>query len=376
MAMRATAGRCGEDVRNDCWVELTDVSSDIRVDSSILPLYGKQIESEARSALRGMGVEGLGAHIVDSGAFPFCIRARVESAALKLGVPEPLAVHPSFPARGLGAPSVRRTRLYLPGNTPKYFINAALHGPDAVILDLEDSVPPDEKEDARSLVRHALAELDFGTCERMVRVNSGEAGAQDIASVAGAGADTLLIPKAEDPAEIAKIQADLKLIPLLETAKGILRAGDIAAASPKVVAIAIGVEDYLSDIGATRAEPDALAFALGQVLNAARANGVQALASVWTDLEDAAGYELFARKMAGLGFEGVGCLHPSQIALAMRAFEPTPEEVAAAERIVGEYAAKGGAILVDGRMVDAPVAARAHRLLSRASNSLPNWRLV
>jgi citrate lyase subunit beta/citryl-CoA lyase len=372
MAMKLTAGHQGDDVRNDCWVELTPGNASVVIASTVMAIYGQQIESTVRETLGKLGLDGVGAKIMDSGAFDWCIRARIEAAASRLLPnlrPTPEKVQTRTPQSELRN---RRTRLYVPGNTPKFFINAVLHGPDAIILDLEDAVPLEEKVDARFLVRHALAGVDFGACERMVRINRGEHQSQDFEFIENSGAETILLPKVESPEEIDALNTKLNVIPLLESARGIGNAMNIAGAKG-VVALAIGIEDYMADIGATR---EGLAFAYSQVVNAARANGIQPLASVWSDIEDLDGLRRETKRLVNLGFEGVGCLHPSQIAPVLRVFQPSEVEIERAKRIVEAFETNGGAISVDGMMVDAPVAARAEVLLDRAKNSLTGWRIA
>ena len=275
---------------------------------------------------------------------------------------------------------LRRTRLYLPGNTPKFFINAGLHQPDAVILDLEDSVPPGEKDSARLLVRNALRAVNFFAAEKMVRVNSLPQGLEDVRFMAEHGVQTILIPKVESAEDVIAIEQDLqgfgnleglKLIPIIESAKGVLNAYAIATASPRVVALSIGLEDYATDIGAQRTKEGKESFwARSMIVNAARAAGIQPLASVFSDMEDETGLRTFVEDSKALGFEGIGCLHPRQVKIAHEMFAPKPEDVEKAKRIVtafDEAQAKGiGAISVDGKMVDAPIVERARKVLRLA----------
>src|SRR5437879_470327 len=179
-AMRVgEAGQWGENIRSDThvWVEPRERGLvDIVLESRVKPYYGDAILAQARQVLSVLKVEHAQVVIHDEGALPFVISARIEAAAKRAGFGEGLkalperVVLPEVPPRD----RLRRSRLYLPGSEPKYFINAALHGPDAVILDLEDSVHAAEKDAARILVRNALRAVDFGPCERMVRINRSE----------------------------------------------------------------------------------------------------------------------------------------------------------------------------------------------------------
>jgi len=370
--MKLTAGHRGDDVRNDCYVELTPGNPQIRINSAVGAVYRRTIEAEVAAALKQYAPEGVGAIVEDFGAFGWCLEARVEAAArLLTGSSSQKPTTESQSSKSV----TRRTRLYLPGNTPKFFINAKLYGADAVILDLEDAVPEAEKDEARVLVCHALRKVDFGSSERMVRINSGALGQADLAAVSEAGADSVLAPKVESAAAIEALGSPLPVVALIESAKGVANAMEIASARG-VVALAIGVEDYLADTRGSRENPHAMAFAYGQIVNAARSAGISPLASVFADIDDLVGFRAEVERMISLGFDGVGCLHPSQVPIALQAFMPSDEEVSQARRILEAFESHGGALSVDGRMVDAPVAARARKLLERAQATLPDWRLA
>ena len=378
----ATAGHAGPDARSDCqvrvWRPEPGVAPEVILRSKVASMYGPAIRALLLETRARLDADDLAIEIDDLGALPWTLMARLEAAVLRLR-PETRATAPS-PLAGAGSaapgPHLRRSRLYLPGDAPKLFINAGLHRPDAIILDLEDAVAPAEKDAARILVRNALRSVDFHGAERMVRVNALPAGLADITALAPHGVDVFVLPKVESAEAVAAAHACIQqagatsgLLATIETAKGVLRAAEIAAA-PGAVAMTLGLEDYAADIGAIRTHDGReSAWARGQILNAARAAGVQPLGSVYADIDDADGFLAWARGEQEMGFEGVACLHPRQIALAHLAFSPNPEEVAKARRIVTAYdealASGLGAIAVDGRMVDAPVAARARKILAR-----------
>jgi citrate lyase subunit beta/citryl-CoA lyase len=387
----ATAGVRGPDVRSDCWVEVRPTPAGAApartVESRVAALYGRAIRELLESALRTLGAEDLSVTLQDSGALPFTLMARIEAAVRRMRPDaEGELLPPLDPATVYPAPRerARRTRLYLPGNTPKYFVNAGLHRPDAVILDLEDSVAEAEKDAARHLVRAALRAVPFYGAEKMVRVNRLPLGLEDVRHLAPHGVHTVLLPKAERAEEVRAVHDQIErlrregavsqpvhLVPIVESARGVLAAAAVAAAAPSVVALAIGLEDYTADIGARRT-PDGQesAWALGQVVNAARAAGVQPLASVFGAVDDETGLRAWAGRAAALGFEGIGCLHPRQVRPVHEAFAPDATEQRRAQEIVARFAAAAGAgegvIAVDGEMVDAPVVARARRVLARA----------
>ena len=374
----ASAGPLDASSRSDCAVRVWETSSGEAaartINSKVLRLYGTALRAEIEASLAALGASDLSLALDDQGALPFTLRARIETAVCRLR-PETrrtIAHAANGPNTSSRRRSLRRTRLYLPGNTPKLFINAGLYGADAIILDLEDAVAPAEKDAARILVGHALAAVDFGPSERMVRVNVGAAGLAEIEALAPLGVDVFVLPKVETPAAVAaahdavlRAGGQAGLLVTLESARGVMAAAEIAAA-PGVVAMTLGLEDYTADLGATRtADGVESAWARGQVLNAARAAGIQPLGSVYPAIDDDAGFARWVRRERDLGHEGVACLHPRQVALAHAALAPGDAEVAAAERVIAAAArAAGGVTSVDGRMVDAPVVARARRVLA------------
>ena len=290
---------------------------------------------------------------------------------------------------------MRRSRLYLPGNEPKFLVNAGIHGPDGVILDLEDSVHPSEKDAARLIVRNALRQVDFMGAERMVRINQGERGLEDLKFLVPHNVHVILIPKCEDAGQVkavdekilavakqAGLKADVLLMPIVESAAGALRAFEIASASPRVVALTIGLEDYTADIGTRRTPEGRESFwARSQVVNAARAAGVQPIDTVFSDVRDMEGLRESVLEAKGLGFEGKGCIHPRQIDVIHEAFAPTETEIERAKRIVTafeEAEAKGlGVVSLGSKMIDPPVVKRAlHtvRLAIAAGKLDEDWR--
>jgi len=381
----ATAGMHGGDVRSDCWVQVEPATGQptLQLTSRVEALYGESIRALVRETLATLDAADLSVTMDDSGALPYMLLARLEAAVLRLRPATSTTVLPpinpitQYPTN---RHRLRRSRLYLPGNTPKFFINAGLHRPDAVILDLEDSVAGTEKDAARLLVRNALRTVNFYGAEKMVRVNALPAGLDDIRALALHGVHVFLLPKTESADVVSaadqlltQLGSDAFLIPLVESAKGVLQAWSIATSSPRVVALAIGLEDYTADLGAQRtAEGRESLWARSQVVNAARAAGVQPLSSVFANIDDQTALLAWARAERGLGFEGIGCLHPRQVAVTHQAFAPTEEEVARAQRILAAYtdalAAGQGVTTVDGMMIDAPVVARAEQIINTVAN--------
>src|SRR5271157_4559542 len=207
---RAEAGRAGGDVRSDLHVSFAERATggiEIELRSRVELYYGEAIRQQVRDVLQALGVEHALLEIVDEGALPFVIAARVEAAVRRAGIGQGKSALPD--AVALPAPSardrLRRSRLYLPGNEPKYFINAGLHAPDAIILDLEDSVHHAEKDVARRLVRNALRAVDFGAAERMLRINQLPLGLADLEEVVPQAPDLILIPKVENPGQVSDV---------------------------------------------------------------------------------------------------------------------------------------------------------------------------
>ena len=385
----AEAGHWGKEVRSDVHVALEARDSggvEISLESRVAPYYGAAILEQTREVLSELGVKHARVSIHDEGALPFVIAARIEAAARRAGIgvgkhslPEQHPLPASSQKDGL-----RRSRLYLPGSEPKYYINASLHAPDGVILDLEDSVHRGEKDAARILVRNTLRAVDFGRCERMVRINQLPLGLEDLAEVVGESPDLILIPKAEGPEEVREVDrmiAEIKerngivrpiwIMPIIESALGIENAFAVATGSENVAALTIGLEDYTADLGVVKTtEGRESQYARSRVVNAARAAGVQAIDSVFSDVVDVDGLRRWAEASRAAGFEGMGCIHPGQIRVIHEAFQPTAVEIEKAQKVVAafeEAQGKGLAVVSLGsKMIDPPVVQRALKLVERA----------
>ena len=386
---RGEAGRAGGDVRSDLHVafeERTAGGIAIDLQSRVDLYYGNQIRHQVRDVLQALGIEHAHITITDEGALPFVIAARVEAAVRRAGLAEGRSALPD--AVALPEPSakdrLRRSRLYLPGNEPKYFVNAALHAPDAVILDLEDSVHYAEKDTARLLVRNALRGVDFGTAERMVRINQVPLGLADLEEIVPQAPDLILIPKVETPEQVSHVVGAIDsiarhialsrpiwLMPILESALGIENACAIASASDRIAAITIGLEDYTADLGVPKTPGGSeTLYARMRIVNAAHAAHVQAIDSVYGDVTDSEGLLRWGEASRAMGFEGMGCIHPMQIEIIHRAFAPTMSELEKAAKIVAAYEdaqARGlGVVSLGSKMIDAPVVQRALKLVARA----------
>jgi len=360
----------------------------VKLESSVMDLYGPRIENTAGEALKELGIKNVELGLDDRGALDFVIRARIEAAARRLydieepGCPPQSKVEPGKPMKS----RLRRSRLYMPGNNPSLMLNGGLFGADCLILDLEDSVAPDHKDAARVLVRNTLMTIDFGKAEKIVRINplSTEFGEDDINMIAPAGPDTLLIPKCERAEDVTEVEAILKrvekekgieeeilLMPLIETAMGILNAGEIGASSGRVVALCFGAEDFTADMGVDRTREGKESFVARCLLVlGARAAGVQAIDTVFSDIRDTEGLIESTREAMSLGFEGKGVIHPAQIEPVHSVFAPEPQRIEYARKVVKaieEAREKGsGVATIKSKMIDAPIEARARKILNLA----------
>jgi citrate lyase subunit beta / citryl-CoA lyase len=389
VANPAEAGRWGKDVRSDVHVAIEPRDRgglEITMESRVAPYYGDSILAQTRQVLESLGVKHARVAVHDEGALPFVISARMETAVKRAGLGSGQKALPDSQPLPEHSPRdrLRRSRLYLPGSEPKYFINASLHGPDAIILDLEDSVHHGEKDAARILVRNTLRAVDFGTCERMVRINQLPLGLEDLAEIIPEAPDLVLIPKTEHSLQVTEVERMISelmaryhlkrpiwLMPIVESALGIENAFAIATTGPNIAALTIGLEDYTADLGVAKtAEGCESLYARARLVNAATAAGIQAIDSVFGDVGDLDALRRWAENSRALGFEGMGCIHPSQIPIIHAAFTPSQAEIDRALKIVAAFEVaqqRGlGVVSLGSKMIDPPVVERAQKLVQRA----------
>ena len=276
----------------------------------------------------------------------------------------------------------RRSVLYMPGSKPRALEKARHLPADALILDLEDAVAPAEKAAARDLVRAEGRSGAFGGREVVIRVNGldTEWGDDDLAAVAAAGPDAVLIPKAESAAQIAEIAARLReagapervaIWAMIETPRGVLRAEEIAGA-PGMAAFVLGTNDLMKDLRAAHTPArEPVATALGWSLLAARAHGLACIDGVHNAIRDEVGLRRACEQGRAMGFDGKTLIHPDQLAIANAEFGPTEAELAEAREIVAAFeAAKAdgaGVTVVGGRIVEQLHAETAERLIAEAA---------
>lgn len=280
---------------------------------------------------------------------------------------------------------LRRTMLYVPGNNPSMLRDAGIYGTDSLMFDLEDSIALTEKVSARFMVHHAISSMDYGDTEIVVRINSLESGLgrEDIHAVVSAGADVIRLPKTETPQNIKDVEeiidsaecqynrpaGSTKMMAAVESPLGVMNAYAIATASPRIIGIAIGAEDFVTNMYTKRSDEGAeLMVARSQILMAARAAKIYAIDTVYSDVDNEEGFRHEVEQIKQLGFDGKSIINPRQVHIVHDVFAPSKEEVIKAKRIqqaANEALEKGlGVISLDGKMIDKPIVDRAERLLS------------
>ena len=400
MSTVSEAGNKGSGIRSDCFVALELTSGgglDIQLLSKVHKLYGKRIIGLCEDELNYFGIENAKVKIEDSGALDFVLAARIEACVKQL-IDTDREYLLDIIEENTYSSSKERTRfsrLYIPGNSPKLMINAGIYKAHGIILDLEDSVEIRKKNEARFLVRNTLRQVNFYGAERMVRINQLPAGLEDLDFIIPHNVHLILLPKCESAEQIKQvnesmdsikkergIDGEINLMPIIESALGVIRAYEIAAAADNVAALAIGLEDYTADLGVKRTlEGSESAYARSHLVNACRAAGVQPIDSVFSDVDDAKGLKESMSKSKALGFEGMGCIHPRQIEVVNEGYGPDRDEIEMAKKIVDAFyaaAEKGlGVVLLGSKMIDPPVVKRAQRTIDRAIDlgKLPkDWR--
>ncbi|WP_311335813.1 citrate (pro-3S)-lyase subunit beta [Cardiobacterium hominis] len=285
---------------------------------------------------------------------------------------------------------LRRSMLFVPGANAAMISNTFIYKPDSIMFDLEDSVALAEKDTARMLVAHALQHPLYRELETVVRVNplASEFGLLDLNAVVRAGTDIVRLPKTDSAQDIIDMDVAIteiekacgravgstQLLAAIESAQGILAVNDIAKASPRLMGIALGAEDYVRNMKTERSpEGIELLFARSSILHAARANGLMAFDTVYSDARNEEGFLREASLIKQLGFDGKSLINPNQIVLIHNLFAPTQKEVDHAERVIAaaEEAERNGSgvVSLNGKMVDSPIIERAKLVLQRAAAS-------
>ncbi len=382
MDKTGTAGNKGPGIRSDVWVAVSPAQSGgIHIDlkSKVKALFGRQIHELTEKVLRFFEIENAQVVIEDAGAVDFVLAARLEAAINQIIQTNKEFLLPQLEENTTTTKKddFRFSRLYLPGNSPKLMLNAGVHKPNGLILDLEDAVALSKKTEARFLVRNALRNLRFYGAERMVRINQGEHGLEDLEFVIPHFVNMILIPKCEEAGDVQRVVERTKqflqqhkmnhpvwFMPIIESAKGVMNAYTIATADPQIASVAIGLEDYTADLGTRRTnEGTESFFARSMVVNAARAAGIQPIDSVFSDVSDMEALAENVKRSKALGFDGMGCIHPRQISVVHENFAPDAAEIDKAKNIFlafREAENKGlGVVSLGSKMIDPPVVKRA-----------------
>lgn len=281
---------------------------------------------------------------------------------------------------------LRRTMMFVPGNNPGMMQDAHIYGPDSIMLDLEDSVTMDQKDAARLLVYNALKSIDYAGTEMVVRINplNTAYGHKDVEAVVKAGADVIRMPKTETADEVRELEAAILeveketgcegrtlIMAAIESAQGVRNAFEIASASPRMMGIALGAEDYTANLKTQRSPGGTeLLLARQMIVVAARAAGIACFDTVFSNLDDMEAFREEVRLIKTLGFDGKSIINPRQIEVVNEIFTPSDRDIEKALRIVAairEAREKGsGVIAVNGKMVDRPVVLRSERTIALA----------
>ena len=282
---------------------------------------------------------------------------------------------------------LRRTMMFVPGNNPAMIKDAGIYGADSLLFDLEDAVAVSEKDSARFLVHNAIKTLKFGDTEIVVRINGLDTpfGRNDIEAMVRAGVDVIRLPKTETKEDIQAVEAVIeeverkigrevgstKMMAAIEGAKGVINAYSIATASKRLIAIALGAEDYVTNLKTKRyADGMELMGARSQIIIAARAAGIYAMDTVYADVDNEEGFKREVELIKQLGFDGKSVINPKQIKPVHEIYAPTAQEIRKSADIVRAARAAQkqglGVISLNGKMIDKPIIERAERVLQLA----------
>ena len=280
---------------------------------------------------------------------------------------------------------VLQSFLFVPADSPRKMASARNVRPDAFIYDLEDAVPVAGKIEARHLLTEELNSFINPRPQLFVRVNGfGSAFVEDdLRAFVRREVAGIVLPKCHDASQIAQVHQELtrlenqisvpdgsvKLVPILESAKGVARAGELARSSSRIIALFFGGEDFCTDMGITRSKDgDEIGVARALVALAAKSERLEAVDGPFTDFHDRAGLFEETRRIKKMGFTGKALIHPNQIETVHLAMAPSDEEIAVAEEIVSVFENSGkGVTVVRGKMIDEPVVAQARKLLKQSA---------
>lgn len=283
---------------------------------------------------------------------------------------------------------LRRTMMFIPASNPGMIRDANLYGADSIMFDLEDSISLKEKDSSRFLIYQAIKTLDFGSTETVVRINDlQQGGRDDIHAMVRAGIDVIRLPKTEKPEDVIAVEAVIleaetqcgreigstKIFTAIEGPLGVLNALAIATSSPRIVGIALGAEDYVTAMKTRRfaeRNSEEIFFARSMIVHAARAAGVAAIDTVFSDVNDLETLEKETELIRQLGFDGKSVINPRQIPIVNKVYRPTEKEIDNALNVIAaiqDAESRGsGVIALNGKMIDKPIVERAERVIMLA----------
>lgn len=283
---------------------------------------------------------------------------------------------------------LRRTMMFIPASNPGMIRDANLYGADSIMFDLEDSISLKEKDSSRFLIYQAIKTLDFGDTETVVRINDlKQGGVDDIHAMVRAGIDVIRLPKTEKAEDVLAVEAVIleaetqcgraigstKIFTAIEGPLGVLNALSIATSSPRIVGIALGAEDYVTAMKTRRyaeRNSEEIFFARSMIVHAARAAGVAAIDTVFSDVNDLETLEKETQLIRQLGFDGKSVINPRQIPIVNSVYKPSEKEINNALNVIAaiqEAESKGsGVIALNGKMIDKPIVERAERVIMLA----------
>lgn len=284
---------------------------------------------------------------------------------------------------------LRRTMMFVPASNAGMLRDANIYGADSIMFDLEDSISLKEKDTSRFLVYQAVKTIDYGDIETVVRINALDAGGKDdIEAMVRAGIDVIRLPKTETPQDILDVEkiikevekksgreiGSTKMMAAIEGAQGVLNAPDIALSSKRLIGIALGAEDYVTNMQTKRsADGQELFFARNMILHAARQAGIAAIDTVYSDVNNEEGLRSEVEHIKQLGFDGKSVINPRQIPIVNQVFAPTQKEIEHALeviRAIKEAEEKGsGVVALNGKMIDKPIVERAERVIKLAHSA-------
>lgn len=281
---------------------------------------------------------------------------------------------------------LRRTMMFVPGNSPKMINTADVYGADSLMFDIEDSIAITEKDTARLLVAGALKQLKFSS-ETVVRINHPTQtpfGMADLASILPAKPDMIRLPKVECIEEVELVaheiekvekqmgfsEGSIKIIGAIESVKGLYNVREICK-GPRMAAIALGAEDFIANLKTQRTKSGIeLYYARSEILMAARDAEIPCMDTVFSDVNDMEGFVEEVTRSRDMGFDGKSVIHPKQIDAVHALYTPTEHQIAKACKVLAAYAdalkSNKGVIAVDGKMIDGPIVVRAQRVVQQA----------